>query len=103
MHEIVQGSEASGVMFGGQQGSLVQSLSILTRKAIQAVEKVQVVFGGQQDSNQSSQKICIHARMSVKTALKQYKFTGSEGRLEPTECDKCGLQGQACKGEWGFY
>lgn len=33
MHEIIQGSEASGVMFGGQQGSLVQSVSILTRGA----------------------------------------------------------------------
>ena len=26
--------------------------------------------------------------MSVKTALKQYKFIGSEGRLEPEECNK---------------
>ena len=51
MHEIIQGSEASGVMFGGQQGSLVLSVSILTREAIQAVEQVEVVFGGQQDSN----------------------------------------------------
>ena len=39
------------VMFSGQQGSLVQSVSILTREAIQAVEQVEVVFGGQQDSN----------------------------------------------------
>jgi len=62
MHEITQGSEASGVMFGGQQGSLVLSVSISTRKAIQAVEQVEVVFGGQQDSNYSSQKICIPAR-----------------------------------------
>ena len=37
--------------FGGQQGSLVQSVSIPTRKAIQAIEQVEVVFGGQQDSN----------------------------------------------------
>ena len=42
-------------------------------------------------------------QMSVKTALKQDKFTGSEGRLDPTECEKCGLQGHACKGELGFY
>ena len=51
MHGIIQGSEASGVMLGGQQGSLVQSVSILTCEAIQAVEKVEVKFGGQQDSN----------------------------------------------------
>ena len=50
-HEIIQGSEASGVMFGDQQGSLVLSVSILTRKAIQAVEQMEVVFGGQQDSD----------------------------------------------------
>lgn len=71
MHKIIQGSEASGVMFGGQQGSLVQSVSILTREeTIQAVEQEEVVFGGQQDSNLSSQQICIHAKMSVKTELK---------------------------------
>ena len=51
MHEIIQGSEASGVMFGGQHGSLVLSVSISTREAIQAVEQVEVVFGSQQDSN----------------------------------------------------
>ena len=51
MPKIIQGSEASGVMFGGQQGSLVQSVSISTREAIQAVEQVGVVLGGQQDSN----------------------------------------------------
>ena len=39
------------VMFGGQQGSLVQSVSISTCEAIQAIEKVEVVFSGQQDSN----------------------------------------------------
>ncbi len=51
MHKITQGSEASGVIFGGQQGSLVLTVSILTRKAIQAIEQVEVVFGGQQNSN----------------------------------------------------
>jgi hypothetical protein len=51
MPKIIQGSDASGVMSGGQQGSLVQSVSISTHKAIQAVEQVEVVFGGQQDSN----------------------------------------------------
>ena len=51
MPKIIQGSEASGVMFSGQQGSLVQSVSILIREAIQAVERLEVVFGGQQDSN----------------------------------------------------
>jgi hypothetical protein len=51
MPEIIQGSEAMEVMFGGQQGSLVQSVSISTREAIQAIEQVEVVFGGQQDSN----------------------------------------------------
>jgi len=38
-------------MFGGQQRSLVLSVSILTREATQAVVQVEVVFGGQQDSN----------------------------------------------------
>ena len=51
MPEVIQGSKASGVMFGGQQGSLVQSVSISMIKAIQAVEQVEVVFSGQQDSN----------------------------------------------------
>ena len=51
MHKIIQGSEASGVMFGGQQGSLVLSVSISTRKAIQAVEQVEVVFAGKQGIN----------------------------------------------------
>ena len=51
MPEVIQGSEASGVMCGGQQGSLVQSVSISTREAIQAVEQAEVVFGGQQDTN----------------------------------------------------
>ena len=49
--KIIQGSESSEVMFGGQQGSLVLSVSISTRKAIQAVEQVEVVFGRQKDSN----------------------------------------------------
>ena len=62
MPEVIQGSEASGAMFGGQQASLVLSVSISTRKAIQAVEQVEVVFGCQQDNNYSSQQICIHAR-----------------------------------------
>ena len=53
MPEVIQGSEASGVMFGGQQVSLVLSvsISISTREAIQAVEQVEVVLGSQQDSN----------------------------------------------------
>ena len=51
MHKITQGSEANGVMFGGQQESLVLSVYISTREAIQAVVQVEVVFGGQQDSN----------------------------------------------------
>jgi hypothetical protein len=38
-------------MFGGQQGSLVLSVSILTCEAIQAVLQVEVVFGCQKDSN----------------------------------------------------
>ena len=56
MHEIIKGSETFGLMFGGQQRSLVLSVSISTRKAIQAVEQVEMVFGGQQDSNYSSQQ-----------------------------------------------
>ena len=51
MHKITQGSDASGLMLSGQQGSLVLSVSILTREAIQAIEQVEVVFGGQQNSN----------------------------------------------------
>ncbi len=51
MHEIIQGSEASEVKFGGQQGSLVLSVSISAREATQAVVQVEVVFGGQQDSD----------------------------------------------------
>ena len=51
MPKVIQGSEASGVMFCGQQGSLVLSVSISTCKAIQAIVQVEVVFGGQQDSN----------------------------------------------------
>ena len=38
--KVIQGSEASGVMFGDQKASLVLSVSISTREAIQAIEHV---------------------------------------------------------------
>ncbi len=38
MPKITQGIEESGVMFGGQQGSLAQSVSALMPKTIQALE-----------------------------------------------------------------
>ena len=38
MPKVTQAVEASVVMFGGQQGSLVQSVSVLMPKAIQAIE-----------------------------------------------------------------
>ena len=38
MPEVTQSVEASGVVFGGQQGSLVQSMSVLMPKAIKAKE-----------------------------------------------------------------
>ena len=51
MPKVTQAIEASGVVVSGQHGSLVQSLPIPMREAIQAIEQVEVVFGGQQDSN----------------------------------------------------
>ena len=62
MHKITQGSEASGVMFGGQQGSLVLSVSISTRKAIQAVVQVEVVFWRSTRQRLKQPEICVHAR-----------------------------------------
>jgi hypothetical protein len=62
MHEIIQGSEARGVMFGGQQGSLVLSVSISTRKAIQAVVQVEVVFWRSTRQQLKQPAICVHAR-----------------------------------------
>jgi hypothetical protein len=50
MPEVTQAIEASGVVFGGQQGSLVQSVPIPMRKAVQAIDQVEVVFGGRQDN-----------------------------------------------------
>ena len=50
MPEDARAIEASGVVFGGQQGSLVQSVPIPMRGAIQAIEQVEVVLGGQQDN-----------------------------------------------------
>ena len=50
MPKVTQAVEASGVVFGGQQGSLVQSVPIPMRKAIQAIEQVEVVLGNQQDN-----------------------------------------------------
>jgi hypothetical protein len=38
MPKVTQAVEASGVLLGGQQGSLVQSVSVLMLKAIQAIE-----------------------------------------------------------------
>ena len=50
MHKVTQAIEASGVMFSGQQGSLVQSVPTPMHKAIQAIEQVEVLFGGRQDN-----------------------------------------------------
>ena len=38
MTEVTQAVKASGVLFGGQKESLVQSVSVLMPKAIQAIE-----------------------------------------------------------------
>jgi len=50
MPKVTHAVEASGVVFGGQQGSLVESVPIPMRKAIQAIEQVEVVFDGRQDN-----------------------------------------------------
>ena len=54
MPEITQGIEASGVVFGGQQGSLVQSVSALMPKTIQAIEASgrSVLWSTRQQSSQ---------------------------------------------------
>ncbi len=62
MHKITYGSEASVVMFGDQQASLVLSVSILTRKAIQAVVQVEVVFWRSTRQRLKQPAICVHAR-----------------------------------------
>jgi hypothetical protein len=41
------------MVFGGQQESLVQSVSVLMPEAIQAIRQVEVVFSGQQDKSSS--------------------------------------------------
>jgi hypothetical protein len=41
------------MVFGGQQESLVQSVSVPMPEAIQAVKQVEVVFSGQQDKSSS--------------------------------------------------
>jgi hypothetical protein len=41
------------MVFGGQQESLVQSVSVPMSEAIQAVKQVEVVFSGQQDKSSS--------------------------------------------------
>ncbi len=62
MLKVTQAIEASGVMFGGQQGSLVLSVSILARKAIQAVVQVEVVFWRSTRQQLKQPAICVHAR-----------------------------------------
>ncbi len=41
------------MVFGGQQESLVQSVSVLMPEAIQAIKQVEVVFSGQHDKSSS--------------------------------------------------
>jgi hypothetical protein len=41
------------MVFGGQQESLVQSVSLPMPEATQAIKQVEVVFGGQQDKSSS--------------------------------------------------
>jgi hypothetical protein len=41
------------MVFGGQQKSLVQSVSVPMPEAIQAVKQVEVVLSGQQDKSSS--------------------------------------------------
>ncbi len=41
------------MVFGGQQESLVQSVSLPMPEAIQAVKQVEVVFSGRQDKSSS--------------------------------------------------
>ena len=89
MPEVTQAIEASGVMFGGQQGSLVQSVPVLMPKAIQDIEASGsgVRWSTRQQLKQPvNYQLSLVASafvqgMSLKTALKQYKFTRSEGDL----------------------
>ena len=76
-------------MCGGQQGSMVQSMSILMPKAIQPIEASGsgVLWSTRQQLKQPVKyqlSVVVSAfmqDMSSKTALKQDKFTGSEGDL----------------------
>ncbi len=115
------------MVFGGQQESLVQSVSVSTPEAIQAVKQVGVVFSGQQDKSSgqyTTNRVWkpLHScnrchwrqhwsstRLDQWRSRKQVRDLTSEDwanewrRLGPEECSKCSLQGQACKWEIGCY
>ena len=76
MPRVTQAVEASGVMFGGQQGSLVQSMSILMPKTIEAIEAIGsgVWWSTRQQLKQPvnyqlSGSLCIHARDVIEDSI----------------------------------
>ena len=75
MPKITQGIEASGVMFGGPQGSLVQFVSVLVPKPSKLQKQLEEVFGGQQDSKAACKlstefgSLCIHARDVIEDSI----------------------------------
>ena len=78
--EITQGIEASGVMFGGQQGRLVKSVSVLMPKAVQAIEAsgIMCLVVNKTAKQPVNYQLSLVAsafiqKMSSRTALKQYK------------------------------
>ena len=77
MPKVTQAVEASGVVFVGQQGSLVQSVSVLIPKAIQAIEASGsgVWWSTRQQLKQpvnyqmSIGSLCIHARDIIEDSI----------------------------------
>ena len=76
MPKVNQAVEASGGMFGGQQGSLVQSVSVLMLKVIQFIEAsgIDVWWSTRQQLKQPvnyqlSGSPCIHARDVIKDSF----------------------------------
>ena len=77
MPEVTQTVEASEVVFGGQQGSLVQYVSVLMPEAVQAIEAsgIGIWWSTRQQLKypvyyqMSIGSLCIHARDVIKDSI----------------------------------
>ena len=79
------------MVFGGQQESLVQSVSVPMPEAIQAVKQGEVVFSGWQDRSSSHYtptefgSLCMHAIDVTEDSIEAVQDLTSEGQANKSE------------------